>query len=106
MRQKQLIPYGAIRSALRKLWMWSWQRKEAIANSKVARGNYRCSHCGQLFGIKEIHIHHTIPVGKFINWDMFITNLFCAPDGLEALCEPCHKLAHDSKELDKKKKIK
>ncbi len=79
-----------IRSALRKLWMYSDERNQAIKNARVERGKYRCELCSGLFGRKEIQVDHIEPVGKLISYDDFVAKLFCGVSGLRVLCVRCH----------------
>ena len=40
------------------------------------------------------------PVQGFQTWDLFINNLYCESENLQAICKPCHK----EKTLKEKKK--
>lgn len=89
-----------IRSALRKIWLWSPERREAKARARVSRGVYRCEMCHQLF--PKIEIDHMRPLGSTpgsrnatidTTWDGLIERLFCPADMLRALCKDCHKKA-------------
>jgi hypothetical protein len=47
-----------------------------------------------VFARKEIQIDHISPVVPTSGWegfDNFIARLFCASNGLQTLCKPCHK---------------
>lgn len=87
----ELIPRSRIRSAVRKLWLWSPMRKEALARARISRGVYRCAECGGTFGPKEIEVDHIQPVGSTRDsWDLQIERLFCPVEGLRILCKGCH----------------
>ena len=90
MAKKKLIPYGAIRSQLRRLWLYSDQRKACLTAARVSRGKYRCAKCNELFGPKEVQVDHIIEIGKLISWDDWITKLFCDVSNLQVLCKSCH----------------
>lgn len=92
--------HSRIRSALRQVWQWSPERREALSASRISRGNYQCATCRNLFAATQIEIDHIIPVGRTPGargsdpsdtWDRFVKRLFCAPENLQVLCEPCHK---------------
>lgn len=91
------IPHAKIRSALRKLWLWSATRREAKSNARVQRGLYQCAECGLL--ASDVEIDHIVPVGATPGsknsadadtWDSFMHKLFCDVDGLRAVCKHCH----------------
>ena len=101
----------AIRSALRRVWLYSPERREVLAKARVSRGIYRCSECKALVGPKLIqvdHIQKATPLGGIKapeDWGIFIKNLlFCGIEGQVALCKPCH--ARKTKDEKTKKKTK
>ena len=67
-------------------------------NARVARGKYRCAGYGRgehivpltLQGKANTFVDHIIPVGKFIDWNTYIKNLFCDSSNLQILCRECH----------------
>lgn len=75
---------------------YRWKpRDEAIRNSRVARGFYKCAHCNvDTFKRQEVELDHVHPVisieSGFTNWDDFITRLFVQADGFQVLCKNCH----------------
>ncbi len=86
-----------IRSALRKIWKWSPERKEVQDRCRIIRGRYKCEKCGLVF--PKIDIDHIIPVGctpgsnrdkDNRTWDSFIKALFCDINNLQGLCTSCH----------------
>lgn len=80
-----------INSALRQVWRWSDERKEALAAARCSRGNYHCANCGRLYGPKEIKVDHIEGYGIDDDWNARIARLFCPSSGLQCLCEKCHK---------------
>lgn len=84
---------SAIRSALRKIWMWySLERKQCIGNCKIGKGKYQCTKC--LIVVNKIEIDHIVPAGKitdYLSIGKFANNLFCPLTNLIALCHECHK---------------
>jgi 5-methylcytosine-specific restriction endonuclease McrA len=73
-------------------------RNEALKLAKVDRNQYKCAHCTQIFGRKDVQIDHKIPVVSlqgFTSWDDYVSKMFCDLDGFQILCTSCH----DSKTL-------
>ena len=84
-----------IRWALRKLWLWSDQRRAALSRGRQARGCYKCEQCGSLVGVGLINVDHinpAVPVTGWDSWDGYIERLFCSEDGLQVLCDLCHTI--------------
>lgn len=96
MKPKKAKPklHSLIRSALRKIFMWSQTRREALKLS-----GYRCINCKLQFYYKELEVDHIVPVGPTpgsrnatadTTWDGFIARMFCGVEGLQVLCKRCH----------------
>lgn len=70
-------------------------RKDAIKKARLERGIYRCNICEGKFGPKEIQLDHIEPVVNeedgFIDWNIYLERLFCAEEGFQVLCKPCHE---------------
>lgn len=98
-----------IRNQLRRLFFRWWERSNAVKNARVDRGLYRCAGCSQIFKGKEMHVDHIDPVVDpaqgFVDWDIYISRLFCSAENLQLLCEVCHK-NKTSKETEERKKFK
>lgn len=100
-----------IRSAIRKIWMWSPIRREALKRAKVGPNKYKCENpeCGKIFPLKEMHVDHIEKVTpnsgitKPEDWGLVIkAMLFITIDDLLSICKPCHKVKTD----DEKAKTK
>lgn len=69
-------------------------RNECLDNAKVERGVYACDECGMHFKRKELHVDHIEPVLDleigFVDWNTYISRLFCQAENLQALCKVCH----------------
>lgn len=81
-------------SILRRASLRWGARFNAINNSRVERGKYKCSKCKKLFKRPETQVDHTIPVipiTGFDSWDELIPRLFCSEKGFKVMCKPCHK---------------
>ena len=85
-------PRSRIKAALRRLWLTSRERAEAIK-----RDNYTCQIChakqSKAKGKEQkVEVHHKEGIG---NWDKIITiiqqELLCEPEHLQTLCPECHK---------------
>lgn len=93
------IPHAAIRSALRRLWWFGPQRREALKRAKIAPGIWLCRGCGK--GHRKVDVDHIDAVGKTPgargstkaeSWDLLIRRLFVDQDGLRVLCKLCHEV--------------
>lgn len=87
--------FGLFRSAIRKIWMYSAIRREAIKRAKVAPNQYLCANCNERFKSNEIDVNHINGCGslkEFEDFSPFISAMFNENiDGLEILCKNCHK---------------
>lgn len=70
-------------------------RTEAMTAARVERGKYKCAHCQDLFGPKEVDLDHRDPVVDpktgFTTWDDYINRLFPPADMWDVLCKQCHE---------------
>lgn len=79
-----------IRSSLRKLWLYSQERRDALKRAKVFTKAWKCEKCNAITDSPDVD--HIIPVGSYKNgWDDLIERMFCDSDGLQVLCKKCHK---------------
>jgi hypothetical protein len=92
------IPHAEIRAVLRKLWLFSEHRREALRRQHVGTGLYICEKCSKFYDKKYVDVDHISAVGatpgaknSTASWDDFITNLFCHANSLMILCKDCHK---------------
>lgn len=81
-----------IRQALRRLWIFSEERREALRRAHAGRGMYICEACRYIRGKKEVQVDHIHPVGGDGCYNTHISLLFCPADNLQVLCKSCHKL--------------
>lgn len=91
-----------VRSAARRIWMWSPARKQAIANARVPGMkpyHVKCASCGikmrESVSPKPFAVDHKIPASEpaaqIKSWDDFFERLFdCPPSNLQILCLECH----------------
>lgn len=93
-KKKKPKLHSQIRSALRKIFMWSEPRQEAFKKS-----NKICTICKTQFKGKELQVDHIESVGPTpgsrnagpdTTWDLFITRMFCDADKLQVVCINCH----------------
>lgn len=75
-----------IRSAIRKVWSWSYPRRLCIARATGPDGFVRCEKCKKK--VPKIYPDHVKPVGDVDGG--FITRLFVPSKQLQALCKKCH----------------
>ena len=87
--------------------------KESRVGKQVNKGSgriaehHKCASCHEAFPAKEIQVDHIVPVVDpkvgFVDWDTFISRLFCNKENLQVLCKPCH-LAKTKLEKEERKK--
>ena len=89
------IPRSKIRSALRRLWLWSPERREALKAAWVVGTKrpmlYGCQACKRSHSLKAVQVDHITPAGSLDDAEAFIGRLFVTVDKLQVLCEACHK---------------
>lgn len=100
-----------LRTALRRVWLYSEERKLVLARARVSRGVYRCENdnCSKLVGPKLIQVDHIVPatplegIQKPEDWGIFIKRLlYCGMHMLMAICKDCHAIK--TKEENKQRK--
>jgi hypothetical protein len=97
--------YSKIRSALRKVWMYSPQRRDALKAAKMPDGKYFCEACKKFFEKWAMDVDHVSPCGSFSNWAEFglwADRLFTNP--LQAICKSCHKDKTNLQRTSKRRK--
>lgn len=71
-------------------------RNEVLKRIRVARGEYQCESCREIYKAKEIHVDHINPVISveegFKDWDSYVTRLFCTAEELQGICKICHDI--------------
>jgi hypothetical protein len=71
-------------------------KTEKKINPKTKRlaQHYACAKCKKDWPQKEVQVDHVLPVvdpGQgFVDWNTYITRLFCDKDNLTVLCLQCH----------------
>lgn len=99
-------------AGLRRLTYKYPARQEALKDARVERGLYRCCSCKEVKKKKLIQLDHIEPVvgmEGFIDWNTYISRLFCSKEGFQAICTDCHDIKtnlEDSIRSLKKKKGK
>jgi hypothetical protein len=90
-------------AALRKIWLWSEERKLALDNAKVGKNQYKCNDCQNIFSKKQVNVDHQYPIGHWNSLDDFAEKLFCDNSLLQILCIDCHQFkSRKERELDGK----
>lgn len=104
MKKKTNLPFNKsrLRSYIRREWLYSQLRRDALARARIERGIYQCEKCGALVGPKEIEVNHKLQVTPTqglqsgTDWGILIDRmLYCGTEGLEVLCSQCHKQITD-----------
>lgn len=97
--RKRKAPYRQhelIAGALRKIWMWSPARQDALRRAKCPWPQaWVCSSCERVTAKPQVD--HVVPVGEVpgrpgatTDWNGYMERLFCPTEGLSVLCAPCH----------------
>jgi hypothetical protein len=102
--------YGSLTNAIRRLWMFSKSRKQALDRAKIFESyklksgknskrcvGYSCERCGVVVTTsKEIQVHHIKPVGNIFNIPLaeVIKMMWCPSEDLLCVCKKCHKEIH------------
>lgn len=85
-------------AALRDEWRRSPNRYAVVREARVAPAHYVCLECleivreesGKPTPYRIDHVDPVVPLTGFTHWNEYIARLFCAPEGLQLLCIPCH----------------
>lgn len=88
-RKKNFILRELRRSSLK----WP-ARNQVKSNARVARGQYKCAKCKDIFHYKEVHVDHidpVIPTDGWDSWEEVLERMFCSIDEMQLLCKGCHK---------------
>jgi len=89
-KKKEYNLESKIVQALRKIWSFSPNRREALKLAKSENPfEFRCAICKRL--TEKPFVDHKTPIGLEDSWDGFIEKLFCEPSGLQIMCRQCHK---------------
>jgi 5-methylcytosine-specific restriction endonuclease McrA len=100
---------AAIRGAIRRIFSRSPVKIEVLMkvrrevpryNKDGSRGKrdavqYQCNVCKSWVGSTKVEVDHIIPVIEtnehgFVDWNLFVERLFCGPENLQVICDPCH----------------
>jgi len=112
MEQKKKPPFNqnaAIRGAIRRIFSRSPVKIEVLKkvrrevpryNQDGSRGKrdavqYQCAVCKTWVGSTKVEVDHIVPVVEvnekgFVDWNVFVERLFCGPENLQVICDPCH----------------
>ena len=77
-----------IKSALRKVWLWSPYRRDALKAAKISPNLFYCARCRRPH--PKVQVDHIVQVAGEGGWDGYVSRLFCPPDQLQCLCHECH----------------
>lgn len=96
-----------------KRWPAKWEAlADAFIGRKVSKTgrlakHYKCAHCQGEFTSTNIEVDHINPVVDpkigFVDWNTYITRLFCEKSNYQALCKTCHKIKSAQEKKERKK---
>jgi|SRR5579872_802137 len=109
---------AAIRGAIRRLFSRSPVHREILqkfrrevprfkkdgTRAKRDSVQHLCNVCQNWVGSTKVEVDHIIPVIEvnehgFVDWNMFVDRLFCGPENLQVICDPCHdKKTHEEQQ--------
>jgi 5-methylcytosine-specific restriction endonuclease McrA len=90
-----------IMSAIRKIWRFSPERRQCLAEA-TRNGLCICHSCGQWIHPKLVTVDHVDPVVAvtgFESWDCVIQRM--RENVLVVLCDPCHRLKTKSENAER-----
>jgi len=105
-------------ASLRQIWrFYDPNRKKCIDEARTRRGYYKCNMCGlevpstvrkknslgKKSNIIVDHINPIIPISGWVDFNHFISHLFCSIDNLQLLCSSCSDIK--TKEENKQRRI-
>ena len=106
-----------IRGGLRTLSRKYPQRFEALKRAFIGKrldtstgkmsNRYKCAGCSDVFKLPQVEVDHITPVvsveSGFVDWNIYISRMFCDADGLQILCSECHSLKTKNEREQRKK---
>lgn len=69
-------------------------RRKSQSENKRLKWEYQCKQCEQWFPRDQVEADHIVGCGSlrsFADLEGFARRLFCETDGLQVLCESCHR---------------
>jgi len=94
-KRKPITPRSKIKNALRRLWLYSRERNEAL---KLA--GRCCAACGVKASVakgreQKLEVHHKEGIGIWEKvTDLIYAELLTSQEKLQVLCPECHKKIH------------
>lgn len=66
---------------------------------------YQCGTCGQWTKSTAVAVDHIAPVidvqTGFVDWNQFVARLFCGPENLQVICDPCHNAKTQAERIER-----
>ena len=85
-KRQEGTPRSQVRSALRRVWMRSRERRAALK-----RAGDCCEECGKK---GKVDVHHREGITWERIFEYIYRHLLVHPDALEVLCSTCHEEKH------------
>ena len=117
--KKAWSPHPYLVAAFRKVWYWSPERRQALAEAKVEKGKWQCHICLAAI-IKETYVtkkgrtrtrmtgsvDHIMPIGKqprsWSEYNEYLAKTFCPVGNLQVLCKACHSVKSKAENKERK----
>ena len=112
-KTKTFNKFSFIRAGLRRLWLRSELRSNAIKEARYEVEGKRhkfeveCYNCGLAMRMGEVKVDHIEPCGPLTKWEHltpFVKRLYCDTDNLQCLCNDCHKIKTKKEREDARNK--
>lgn len=84
-----LVKRSKLVAALRRVWMYCGVRTQALGRARTGPGRYVCALCRSVQPPGNVQVDHKEGLAG-LDWNGYIEALFCAAEGLQVLCRPCH----------------
>ena len=96
--RKYPIKYETLKSA-------SVGKKINVKTNRMAE-HFTCNSCKQAFPAKDVNVDHVEPVvcpfTGFVDWDTYISRLYCDGENLQILCSSCHDIKTAEERIERK----
>lgn len=107
--QTEAQKYGNYRGKLTKLWRESPMYHDAMARAFVDIGVRRCEKCGNKIHYKLAEVDHIepkmAPGQDPTDIALFAARLNCRAEGLQVLCEECHRAKTGKENKSRKRRL-
>lgn len=95
-RRKARTSDENIKLAIRRAFLYSKLRRDALKLSRTGVDQHQCMSCSTFLRESQCKVDHHVPVVDprtgFIDWNAYVARMFCDVTNLRTLCDECHKI--------------